>query len=116
MADTREKLIELLTDSCNPAWKWFPNNAEMAALADHLIAHGVTVTDSHVGGKWISVKDRLPKCDQVVLCYKADRGVRIGKHMPATYADGVVAFKDLVRDYAFGATHWMPLPQPPKGE
>jgi hypothetical protein len=65
---------------------------------------------------WISVKDRLPEYDQVVLCYKDDRGVRIGKHMPATYADGVVAFKDLVMDYAFGATHWMPLPQPPKGE
>ena len=66
--------------------------------------------------KWISVKDRLPECDQVVLCYKADRGVRIGKHLAATYADGVSAFKDCCWDYAFGATHWMPLPQPPKGE
>lgn len=66
--------------------------------------------------KWISVKDRLPECYQVVLCYKADRGVRIGKHLAATYADGVSAFKDCCMDYAFGATHWMPLPEPPKGE
>ena len=66
--------------------------------------------------KWISVKDRLPECGQVVLCYKADRGVRIGKHLATTYADGVSAFKDCRMDYAFGATHWMPLPEPPKGE
>ena len=79
-------------------------------MAEQMIAHGVTVQN------WISVKDRLPECDQVVLCYKADRGVRTGKHLAATYADGVSAFKDCCRDYAFGATHWMPLPQPPKGE
>ena len=64
--------------------------------------------------KWISVKERLPECDQVVMCYKADRGVRIGKHLAATYADGVSAFKDCCGDYAFGATHWMPLPEPPR--
>ena len=76
----------------------------------------VTIDPESLRPKWISVEDRLPEYDQVVLCYKDGRGVRIGKHMPATYADGVVAFKDLVRDYAFGATHWMPLPEPPKGE
>ena len=75
-----------------------------------------TIDPESLRPKWISVEDRLPEYDQVVLCYKDGRGVRIGKHMPATYADGVVAFKDLVRDYAFGATHWMPLPEPPNAD
>ena len=66
--------------------------------------------------RWIPVTERLPECDQVVLCYKKYRGVRIGKYLAATFADGVEAFKDLIGDYAFGATHWMPLPEPPKGE
>lgn len=121
--DVREKLVELLDEaeewadckcdelgceSC-PADK-MKGDCVQQLMVDRLIAHGVTVQE------WISVNDRLPEYDQVVLCYKDDRGVRIGKHMPATYADGVVAFKDLARDYAFGATHWMPLPKPPKGE
>ena len=66
--------------------------------------------------KWIPVTERLPEYDQIVLCYKADRGVRVGKHLNATYADGVSAFMDCVWNYAFGATHWMPLPPAPKGE
>ena len=66
--------------------------------------------------KWIPVAERLPGYDQVVLCYKSNRGVRIGKHLNATYADGVQAFMDCNWNYAFGATHWMPLPEPPKGE
>lgn len=97
----KEKLIELFVESAAMDYK---------DSAEYFIANGVTFQ------KWIPVTERLPECDQVVLCYKADRGVRTGKHLAATYADGVSAFKDCCRDYAFGATHWMPLPQPPKGE
>jgi hypothetical protein len=112
--DMKEKLVELLKLSdaclCDLCGEKGAIDRVAGVIADNLIAHGVTVQE------WISVKDRLPEYDQVVLCYKDDRGVRIGKHMPETYADGVVAFKDLARDYVFGATHWTPLPQPPKGE
>ena len=108
MPDMKEKLVEIFCSVLGVEPDF--SNAEAMKFVEELISHGVTVQE------WISVKDRLPEYDQVVLCYKDDRGVRIGKHMPATYADGVVAFKDLVRDYAFGATHWMPLPLPPKGE
>ena len=73
-------------------------------------------TDNNVGCKWIPVTERLPEGDKVVLCYKADRGIRFGKLLDATYADGVQAFMDRDRTFAFGVTHWMPLPQPPKGE
>ena len=108
----REKLIKLLETVVSPNELLCDGEVRVSTsrVADHLIANGVTVQE------WISVKDRLPEDDQVVLCYKAERGVRIGKHLAATYADGVSAFKDCGRDYAFGATHWMPLPEPPKGE
>lgn len=66
--------------------------------------------------KWIPVTERLPEGDKVVLCYKADRGIRFGKLLDATYANGVQAFMDRDRVFAFGATHWMPLPEPPKVE
>ena len=64
--------------------------------------------------KWIPVSERLPEGDKVVLCYKADRGIRFGKLLDATYANGVQAFLDRDRTFAFGVTHWMPLPEPPK--
>lgn len=126
MAD-REKLIELLETVVSPKGVLCDGEVlvSTAKVADHLIANGVTFADdvsavaynlSPTEQKWIPVTEQLPECDQVVLCYKADRGVRTGKHLAATYADGVSAFKDCCRDYAFGATHWMPLPKPPKGE
>lgn len=45
MTDTREKLFALFQDCDNPAWKWFPNNAEMLKLIDYLINNGVTVLE-----------------------------------------------------------------------
>ena len=41
--DDSEKMFNLIQDS--PVWKWFPNNAEMLKLADHLLAHGVTIRE-----------------------------------------------------------------------
>lgn len=64
--------------------------------------------------RWIPVTERVPEGDKVVLCYKADRGIRLGKLLVATYANGVQAFMDRDMVFAFGVTHWMPLPQPPK--
>ena len=64
--------------------------------------------------KWIPVSERLPEGDKVVLCYKADGGIKFGILLDATYADGVQAFKDKDKAFAFGVTHWMPLPEPPK--
>ena len=50
--DVREKLVELLTEfyGCDPMYY----GVDALAIAQHLIAHGVTVQE------WISVKDRLP--------------------------------------------------------
>ena len=117
MEDIKEKLIELVNAvlNCLPWGEISSHTAE--DIVDRLIEYGATFAeDNNVPSKWISVNDRLPEKDQIVLCYKAGRGVRIGKHLVATFADGVSAFKDCLLDYAFGATHWMPLPEPPKGE
>ena len=64
--------------------------------------------------QWISVEDRLPEDDSDTLAY-----LQIGEEgriYPANYAKGVwfdCIFNTPVTD---STTHWMPLPQPPKGE
>ena len=54
--------------------------------------------------KWISVKDRLPEEDQMVLAYEPMWGnVQLAKAY-----DGL-NFSEIY-------THWQPLPQPPGGD
>ena len=71
-------------------------------------ANGVTVQE------WISVDDRLPEDDSDVLAYS-----RIGEEFriyPACYSNGVwfdCVFNAPATDTT---THWMPIPNPPKGE
>ena len=111
--DVREKLVEIIQNSvggCARHW------AEV--IADGLIAHGVTVQE------WISVKDRLPdnkEYDWVLAQVVEDNGFM---HIPT-----VMEYRQSKNDWfeetygwisdhngAFTVTHWMPLPQPPKGE
>ena len=74
-----------------------------------------SVTDNNVGGKWIPVTERLPKVDEIVMCYRTGK-MFLGTYLGANYAPDVAAFKSAEDYYARGATHWMPLPEPPKGE
>ena len=112
--DVREKLVELIES----ARYWGSNTSE--EIADTLLDNGVTVQE------WISVKDRLPKRppDRVddqgrswfttgIECLVYD-----GKNVFAAhycfmnkcfwYSDTLHPLKNI--------THWMPIPQPPKGE
>ena len=107
MPNTREKLIELLSQV------QYLGGLE-ARIADHLIANGVTVQ------KWIPVTERLPKSvANKVLAFCED-----GRVILAHYEDyrGVDLWYDLSRFSASSlmkaddVTHWMPLPEPPKGE
>ena len=105
--DVREKLVELLIES--PGLDALHGDFERDA--DFLIANGVTVQE------WISVKEDLPKDRDWVLVnhtgyatpkkakYKDD----FSPHLPVFLIDGDNGNKGEV-------THWMPLPQPPKGE
>ena len=103
--DVREKLVELLQDENNPVWKWFPNNATMAQLADYLINSGVTVQE------WISVDERLPENFISVLGYMTDAG----EFPPVRecYTVGNAFFFPALGD-VHPVSHWCEIPQPPK--
>ena len=103
--NVREKLIDLIID----AKRTDPETGSFTEyLADHLIAHGVTVQE------WISVNDRLPeeKVDCIVHYKHAycnnDGYWAIG----FCFYDG----EKFRTDLAYKVTHWMKIPQPPKGE
>ena len=124
--DVREKLVELLGSvSCNGNGESLgscPDRkygicGEMANLsycviqntANHLIANGVTVQE------WISVKDRLPEAGGYVVC--------IAKRNPFSRFMPMVAriekngwVNPITEQYISDVTHWMPMPNPPKGE
>ena len=105
--DVREKLVELLTEfyGCDPMYY----DVDALAIAQHLIDHGVT------GQEWISVKDRLPEAGGYVVC--------IAKRSPFSRFMPMVAriekngwVNPITEQYILEVTHWMPLPEPPKGE
>ena len=107
MPNTREKLIELL--QCSPTD--IMGNRGVGALADHLIANGVTVQE------WIPVTERLPEANERVLVYHDDRMIRFGINKGG-FADVVstLYLQNNHRTCFSKVTHWMPLPEPPKGE
>ena len=114
--DVREKLVELLRGAVHinseNVEKWILGGKQgeipniFNTQADHLIDHGVTVQEC------ISVNERFPCVDTTVLAYDAVKG---DTHT-ATF-DGTLWHLDggWLLD-ADDFTHWMPLPQPPKGE
>ena len=97
--NVREKLVELLQSA--PAD--ITGNHGVGALADHLITNGVTVQE------WISVKDRLPDDDEIVIICTDENFIYAGELVGDTW------FLDN-DSWTATVTHWMPLPQPPKGE
>ena len=66
-------------------------------------------------GEWISVEERLPEVNQLVLCYKYNGSshYKVGFFIGAKYTEDVAAFRNINELFSFGATHWMPLPEPP---
>ena len=108
--DVKEKLVELLTEfyGCDPMYY----DVDALAIADHLVNNGVTVQE------WISVDDRLPEdsndgfADAVLV---TDGFVQ---HM-AYFVGGEWRFAEsgeIKEPMWYRITHWMPLPNPPKGE
>ena len=107
--DIREKLVYLVKNALRAYGKDLEKTVEpYEFIADFLIHSGVTVQE------WISVDDRLPEDDSDVLAYSS-----IGEESriyPACYSNGVwfdCVFNAPVTDTT---THWMKMPQPPKGE
>ena len=115
--NVREKLVELLKTNacpspfmCDPACRYYGfEDCFPDRFADHLIANGVTVQE------WISVKDRLPEAGGYVVC--------IAKRNPFSRFMPMVAriekngwVNPITEQYISEVTHWMPLPELPKGE
>ncbi len=95
--DVREKLVELLDIIIQPGQK------TLGDIADYLIANGVTVQE------WISVNDRLPEKDEIVIICTDKNFIYAGELIGDTW------FLDN-DSWTATVTHWMPLPAPPKGE
>ena len=102
----REKLIEILRKPIFPHELVDP----IEAVADYLLDSGVTVQ------QWIPVTERLPEDDVLVLCIGAKGGMFLG-YPRYVYKDDDYAYTTVPNARGSGhATHWMPLPQAPKGE
>lgn len=120
----REKLIELLDEVQyqGNSTEFGVNYVFNSTIADHLIANGVTVQ------KWIPVTERLPEDDlpketkrvQIRCFVFTDKGsvktcVRERSRTKRNGVWGYTAWWWSKTDFA-KPTHWMPLPEPPKGE
>ena len=114
--DVREKIVELLKEFYGVDTMYYGVDAN--DLADYLIVNGVTIQ------QWIPVTERLPdnkEYDWVLAQVVEDNGFM---HIPT-----VMEYRQQRNDWldetygwlsehngAFIVTHWMPLPEPPKGE
>lgn len=109
----REKLIGLLSEcSCIEGY----GTDLIEKKADHLLANGVTfAADTNDGGKWVPVSERLPEPFVPVL-------VQMPGEVPfPTVREGSISrdgiwYSALYHREPDEITHWMPLPEPPKGE
>ena len=98
--NTKEKLVEILDRFVYDDWY---GNGD---IAEKLISNGVTVQE------WISVDDRLPESGKEGVLI----ALRWGEVDIGWCEDGRWS-SEFINEYEEGeVTHWMPIPQPPKGE
>lgn len=130
--DIREKLVELLEPHMiGLACEYESGSCELTScrscnarnIADHLISNGVTVQE------WIPVTERLPERDKEVLLIVhgwEDRLYYTGclhrQEAERSWLTGIESKASDWKIWGFSylrepiVTHWMPLPEPPKGE
>ena len=111
--DVRKKLVEIVcdvmeSDGCIGHCNHSPC-FEVERVVNALIDNGVTVQE------WISVEDRLPEVGGYVVC--------IAKENPFSRFMPMVAriekngwVNPMTEQYISEVTHWMLMPDPPKGE
>ena len=102
MADSvKGKLVELLREV-----QYLGGLEEK--ITDHLIAHGVTVQE------WVDVKDRLPQESGMYIVTANDGHAQRVSFVQWQKKNRMWNLTG-ARSY-WRVTHWMPMPQPPKGE
>ena len=105
MPNTREKLIDIVEYYAD-----FLDLERKEDIVDRIME--LLATDNNVGDKWISVKDRLPENGQyAVLFDEKERYMGMGEFRGTFWYDSNHQKCGLDE-----VTHWMPLPEPPKGE
>ena len=120
--DVREKLVELLADfyGCDPMYY----GVDALAIAQYLIAHGVTVQE------WINSEEMLPEFPCLAIDVNGNS---------VFIPDGILTIKDKHGEWCINSSlakevrlidgtkidaliwenriaYWMPMPRPPKGE
>ena len=117
MDSVKEKLVELMCEAPlgNKTFEQQYYKSTITKIADHLIARGVTVQE------WISVDDRLPENDVMVIGYTpCDGFMFVGYYHEEPKYDWkvwrIITAMRSTKVIKKKVTHWMPLPQPPKGE
>ena len=124
--DVREKLVELLGNIYLPMMAGPDTIGEYRIphkfkekIADYLISNGVTVQE------WIPVKDRLPETDGIyIVCdcrLNGNQWIHTAGFRKAS--SSWCELHGMYYDDVYGRyseqdkiTHWMQMPNPPKGE
>ena len=129
--DVREKLVELIAQKVCDTWsescdQWLPhdcgkcyaNDCHIADVADHLIAHGVTVQDSKV----VEIDQFKLPIDDAILILREEHKQRVDGYTTHLSYGGKGDPAEEVHIDALGmaiaALEWekRQMPQPPKGE
>ena len=103
----REKLIDIV-EAYADFLDWDTKEEMVDSIMEFL------ATDNNVGHKWIPVTERLPEEPDRYLCnvksfaFKGAYYQTILKYDKGGFIEGYI--------YTDDVTHWMPLPEPPKGE
>ena len=106
--DVREKLIGLIAKAKYICANDYSDHTEDEYIADTLLDNGVTVQE------WIPVEDMLP--EEKVDCIVHYKHAYCDND---NYLETGICFYDGEKfriNCAYKVTHWMQLPQPPKGE
>ena len=131
--DIKEKLMELIDmgsgcpdgkdpfgDYCESCRYKESTMCHLESLADYLIDNGVTVTDgkdTDVPAGWIPVTERLPEHFGVfIVAIREPYKERVGKDCADFDPFAKTWLPSMCWDKGYAVTHWMPLPEPPKGE
>ena len=132
----REKLIELLSyfgDCYVVDYRHIVCDTRICEIADYLIANGVTLDNQVSSSKWIPVTERLPEISALdkewskTVLFRTTLGYIfsgyrcVGRPQKSFYDDDWTPpyWLNESEELEFEddeVTHWMPLPQPPKGE
>ena len=90
------------------------NGTNFARVKQHIENAPAVVTDNNVGSKWIPVTERLPEKSDYYLAITDGKIICV---IPYSVKHKVFnAFDNASGAYQIAVTHWMPLPEAPKGD